>query len=292
MTKRQTVTISDITISSDLSVIEQYLTQSEDLLLMLLCQSGRLRIDVPEQVIDMQPNDLLFTTPRDVVGHYMSTPDVACIICVTPLRMMKDVVFSCLRTENNWYDKFEYIKRNPLLHLTDPELQLLGGYAQTIYLHRPASGTTLDRVVQQLTPAVISEFMLLMDRHMIQNKEYISSLERVVDANSSRGQQLFYQFAQLLSSNYMRRLPVGWYADELSITAKYLTFICRQTIGKTPSSLIDEVMMQEIKKRLLDTNDTIKEIAYAMNYGSASSFCKFFRQKMGISPLQFRQQNR
>ena len=292
MTKRQTVTISDITISSDLAVIEQYLTQSEDLLLMLLCQSGRLRIDVQEQVIDMQPNDLLFTTPRDVVGHYMSTPDVACIICVTPLRMMKDVVFSCLRTENNWYDKFEYIKRNPLLHLTDTELQLLGGYAQTIYLHHQVYGTTIDRVVQQLKQAVISEFMLLMDRHMIQDKEYISSLERVVDANSSRGQQLFYQFAQLLSSNYMRRLPVGWYADELSITAKYLTFICRQTIGKTPSSLIDEVMMQEIKKRLLDTNDTIKEIAYAMNYGSASSFCKFFRQKMGISPLQFRQQNR
>ena len=292
MTKRQTVTISDITISSDLSVIEQYLTQSEDLLLMLLCQSGRLRIDVQEQVIDMQPNDLLFTTPRDVVGHYMSTPDVACIICVTPLRMMKDVVFSSLRTENNWYDKFEYIKRNPLLHLTDTELQLLGGYAQTIYLHHQVYGTTIDRVVQQLKQAVISEFMLLMDRHMIQDKEYISSLERVVDANSSRGQQLFYQFAQLLSSNYMRRLPVGWYADELSITAKYLTFICRQTIGKTPSSLIDEVMMQEIKKRLLDTNDTIKEIAYAMNYGSASSFCKFFRQKMGISPLQFRQQNR
>ena len=292
MTKRQTVTISDITISSDLSVIEQYLTQSEDLLLMLLCQSGRLRIDVQEQVIDMQPNDLLFTTPRDVVGHYMSAPDTACIICVTPLRMMKDVVFSCLRTENNWYDKFEYIKRNPLLHLTDTELQLLGGYAQTIYLHHQVYGTTIDRVVQQLKQAVISEFMLLMDRHMIQDKEYISSLERVVDANSSRGQQLFYQFAQLLSNNYMRRLPVGWYADELSITAKYLTFICRQTIGKTPSSLIDEVMMQEIKKRLLDTNDTIKEIAYAMNYGSASSFCKFFRQKMGISPLQFRQQNR
>ena len=292
MTKRKTVTISDITISSDLSVIEQYLTQSEDLLLILLCQSGRLRIDVQEQVINMQPNDLLFTTPRDVVGHYTSTPDVACIICVTPLRMMKDVVFSCLRTENNWYDKFEYIKRNPLLHLTDTELQLLGGYAQTIYLHHQVYGTTIDRVVQQLKQAVISEFMLLMDRHMIQDKEYISSLERVVDANSSRGQQLFYQFAQLLSSNYMRRLPVGWYADELSITAKYLTFICRQTIGKTPSSLIDEVMMQEIKKRLLDTNDTIKEIAYAMNYGSARSFCKFFRQKMGISPLQFRQQNR
>lgn len=291
MTKK-TVTINEITISTDLSVIEQYLTQSEDLLFVLLCQSGRLRIDIQERTIDMQPNDLLFTTPRDVVGHYMSTPDVACLICVAPLRVMKDVVFSCLRTENNWFDKFAYAKRNPLLHLSDMQLQLLGSYLQTVYLHHQLYGKSDDRVIQQIKQAIIFELMLLLDNHMKQDKEYTSTFERYFDINSSRANQLFYQFVHLLSDNHMHRLPVSWYAEKLSITPKYLTFICRQAIDKTPSSLIDEVTMQEIKKRLLDTDATIKEISYAMNYGSASSFCKFFRQKMGISPMQFRQQNR
>lgn len=292
MTKRQTVTISDITISTDLSVIEQYLTQSDDLLLVLLCQSGRLRIDIQERMIDMQPNDLLFTTPRDVVGHYMSTPDVACLICVAPLRVMKDVVFSCLRTENNWYDKFAYAKRNPLLHLSDMQLQLLGSYVQVAYLHHQVYGTANDRVVQQINQAIIFEIMLLLDNHMMLDKEFISSFSGEIDSNPSRAKQLFNQFAHLLSNHYMRRLPVSWYANEMAITPKYLTFICRQAIGKTPSALIDDVTLQEIKSRLLESDATIKEIAFAMNYGSASSFCKFFRQKMGISPLQFRQQNR
>ena len=291
MTKK-TVTINEITISTDLSVIEQYLTQSDDLLLVLLCQSGRLRIDIQERTIDMQPNDLLFTTPRDVVGHYMSTPDVACLICVAPLRVMKDVVFSCLRTENNWFDKFAYAKRNPLLHLSDMQLQLLGSYLQTVYLHHQLYGKSDDRVIQQIKQAIIFELMLLLDNHMMQDKEYTSTFERYFDINSSRANQLFYQFVHLLSDNYMHRLPVSWYAEKLSITPKYLTFICRQAIDKTPSSLIDEVTMQEIKKRLLDTDATIKEISYAMNYSSASSFCKFFRQQTGISPMQFRQQNR
>lgn len=291
MTKK-TVTINEITISTDLSVIEQYLTQSDDLLLVLLCQSGRLRIDIQERTIDMQPNDLLFTTPRDVVGHYMSTPDVACLICVAPLRVMKDVVFSCLRTENNWFDKFAYAKRNPLLHLSDMQLQLLGSYLQTVYLHHQLYGKSDDRVIQQIKQAIIFELMLLLDNHMMQDKEYTSTFERYFDINSSRANQLFYQFIHLLSDNYMHRLPVSWYAEKLSITPKYLTFICRQAIDKTPSSLIDEVTMQEIKKRLLDTDATIKEISYAMNYGSASSFCKFFRQQTGTSPMQFRQQNR
>lgn len=291
MTKK-TVTINEITISTDLSVIEQYLTQSEDLLCVLLCQSGRLRIDIQERTIDMQPNDLLFTTPRDVVGHYMSTPDVACLICVAPLRVMKDVVFSCLRTENNWFDKFAYAKRNPLLHLSDMQLQLLGSYLQTVYLHHQLYGKSDDRVIQQIKQAIIFELMLLLDNHMMQDKEYTSTFERYFDINSSRANQLFCQFVHLLSDNYMHRLPVSWYAEKLSITPKYLTFICRQAIDKTPSSLIDEVTMQEIKKRLLDTDATIKEISYAMNYGSASSFCKFFRQQTGTSPMQFRQQNR
>ena len=196
MTKK-TVTINEITISTDLSVIEQYLTQSDDLLLVLLCQSGRLRIDIQERTIDMQPNDLLFTTPRDVVGHYMSTPDVACLICVAPLRVMKDVVFSCLRTENNWFDKFAYAKRNPLLHLSDMQLQLLGSYLQTVYLHHQLYGKSDDRVIQQIKQAIIFELMLLLDNHMMQDKEYTSTFERYFDINSSRANQLFYQFLHL-----------------------------------------------------------------------------------------------
>lgn len=293
MTSKQTVTISDITISKDLSVIQQYLNHAEDVLLILLCQTGRLRIDFQEKVVDMLPNDLLFTTPRDVIGHYMSTPDVNCIICVTPMHLLKDVVFSCLRTENNWYDKFAYIKHNPLIHLADEQLQLFGAYVQLIYLHNQVHHTTNNRSLHAIKNAIFYEFMSLLDNCMLHDKTNLPTTGwKMNEQYSARANQLFYQFAKLLSDNYMRRLPVNWYADEMAITPKYLTFICRQAVGKTPSALIDEVTMQEIKSRLLNTSDTVKEIAYTMNYSSASSFCKFFRQQTGMSPLHYRQQHR
>lgn len=292
MTTKQTVTISDITISKDLSVIQQYLNQSEELLLVLLCQSGRLRLDLQNKVIDMQSNDLLFTTPRTVIGHYMSTPDVHCIICVVPLHLLKDVVFSCLRTEHNWYDKLAYLKHNPLIHVTDNQLQLFGTYAQLVYLHTQVHHTTNDRALYAIKNAIIFEFMALLDDCIMQDNAISIPNKGNSDTFSLRANQLFYQFAKLLSNNYMRRLSVNWYANEMAITPKYLTFICRQAAAKTPSALINEVTMQEIKSRLINTNDTIKEIAYSMNYGSASSFCKFFRQQTGTSPLLFRQQHK
>lgn len=291
MTNKQTVTISDITISKDLSVIQQYLTQMDDVVLILLCQSGRMRIEFQDKVVNMQHNDLLFTTPRDIIGHYLSTPDMDCIICVTPNHMLKDAVFSCLRTENNWYDKIAYVKNNPLIHLTDKQLQLFGAYIQLIYLHNQLHSSSNDRSMRAIKNAIFYEVMNLLDNCMLNDETNVSQTGwKVTEMHaSSRANQLFYQFAQLLSINYIRRMPVSWYANEMAITPKYLTFICRQAAGKTPSALIDEVTMQEIKKRLEDSNDTVKEIAYSMNYRNISSFCKFFRQQAGMSPLRYRQ---
>ena len=78
----------------------------------------------------------------------------------------------------------------------------------------------------------------------------------------------------------------------MAITPKYLTYICRQVADKTPTDIINSIAIREIKQILLNTNDTVKEIAYHMNYAGASSFCKYFRLQTGISPQAFRQQNR
>ena len=43
-----------------------------------------------------------------------------------------------------------------------------------------------------------------------------------------------------------------------------------------------------IKAKLKSTDMTIQEIAYSLNFPSASFFGKYFKRHMGMSPLEYR----
>lgn len=76
----------------------------------------------------------------------------------------------------------------------------------------------------------------------------------------------------------------------MAISAKYLTYICNQVAKKTPSDIINDIAIREIKQRLLATDESIKEIAFSMDFATASSFCKYFRIHTGMSAQTFRKQ--
>lgn len=105
---------------------------------------------------------------------------------------------------------------------------------------------------------------------------------------STRAEELFDEFMDLLSENFMRERSVKFYASELSVSPKYLTTVVKQASGKTPTVWINQRVFNEIKHRLLYTPASIKEIAYELHFPNASFFGKFFKARSGMSPLYFR----
>ena len=52
--------------------------------------------------------------------------------------------------------------------------------------------------------------------------------------------------------------------------------------------IISHVVIIDVKARLKSTDMTIQEIAYSLNFPSASFFGKYFKRHMGMSPLEYR----
>ena len=173
------------------------------------------------------------------------------------------------------------------------QIALYDAYEQLIDLHIRKVSPYQDRISDALAQAIIFEILYMVEESMrkSENDADSPSIPEIIN-NKSRLNQLFYRFVQLLEANHTSRRSVRWYADQMAITPKYLTYICKQVTGKTPTDVINSIAIREIKLLLLNTNDTVKEIAYTMNYAGASSFCKFFRLQTGMSPQAFRRQNR
>lgn len=108
------------------------------------------------------------------------------------------------------------------------------------------------------------------------------------DRKNSRAEEIFMAFITLVEKNFKHERRVGWYAKELSITPKYLSESVRQISRRTPSDWIDSYVMLELRVVLKNTNLTIKEIAQQLNFPNQSFMGKFFKERSGVSPKEYR----
>lgn len=104
----------------------------------------------------------------------------------------------------------------------------------------------------------------------------------------SRCEYLYNRFMDLVSTYFTENRNVGFYASKLCISPRYLSFVVKQICGKTPTVLIKEKVMEEIKFRLCCTQESIKEIAYGLNFPNLSFFGKYFKAETSISPSIYR----
>jgi AraC family transcriptional activator of pobA len=78
------------------------------------------------------------------------------------------------------------------------------------------------------------------------------------------------------------------YADFLKISRSHLNNISKKAFGLPASVVIKERLLTEIKRELLFTNKSVKEICFKMNFSDVSNFIRFFKKHTGINPNEYR----
>jgi AraC-like DNA-binding protein len=81
---------------------------------------------------------------------------------------------------------------------------------------------------------------------------------------------------------------VGFYADKLCLTPKYLSKLIKTTSGKSAPEWIDSYVILEAKNLLKYSDIAIKEIVYRLNFPNQSVFYKFFKARTGMTPSEYR----
>jgi YesN/AraC family two-component response regulator len=75
----------------------------------------------------------------------------------------------------------------------------------------------------------------------------------------------------------------------LAITPDHLNKCVKATIGKTSQELLADMIILEAKVLLKQTSLSISEIAFKFSETNPSDFSRFFKNKIGLSPKEFRQ---
>lgn len=95
-----------------------------------------------------------------------------------------------------------------------------------------------------------------------------------------------------IKNYYSQKITVEDIANYLALNRSYLYTIFMNSLGISPKDFLTEFRISRGKEQLTLTNLSVEEIAVSCGYRNSLAFGKVFKQKVGITPTQYRNNNR
>ncbi|WP_312699923.1 Ada metal-binding domain-containing protein [Sedimentibacter sp.] len=97
---------------------------------------------------------------------------------------------------------------------------------------------------------------------------------------------------QLLDSCFDEKRELKQGLRQLGISHRRMSEIFKDEYGITLHEYIKSRRLEEAIRMLIDTDEDIIDIAYAVGFGGPSSFYSFFKSETGMPPLSYRKEHR
>ena len=88
--------------------------------------------------------------------------------------------------------------------------------------------------------------------------------------------------------NLQSEIKVSDMAEQFAVNPDYLSFLFHKNTGKTIRRYVLEEKVKAAQSMLLYTENSLQEIAFALNFSSQSHFSTVFRKITGVTPREYR----
>lgn len=243
--------------------------------LIVICTEGIAQFDYDGQQIRLHKDDLFLYMAHSVVTNFMSSSDFNC----RQIWFSRGELWNISKYGEVSLSDLPYLKRHPIMHLTEDDVKLLDDYFQLLCRRmRDPSPVLYSNIVRSLVSTMMLEILSMMRRQEPEN---------TVTTGVHR-QRLANEFMRLVEQSDGRIRKVDDFANQLNITPKYLSTLLKETMNRRPSEMIHFYTLKAIEHRLRYTDMTMQEIANDLNFANASFFGKYFKEHAGMTPLDFR----
>jgi len=237
---------------------------------------GSLSLDMNAANYKVGKNCSFIVDHKSIINNVTHSDDFRCLICA----LSTDVGFSFIN--KSLMQSVMHIMSNPVIEMGQDDMDLMVKYYDLLTFKMDHPEMNFGRqTMRDIIRCFAYDLLSNINKH----------LNHDGDDMLRQSDRIFRRFMLLLADNTSVNRSVQSYADELCVSPKYLTSVCRKHSNYTTSELIAKAVMSRIKQLLLYSDLSIKEVATEMGFDNLSFFGKYVKKHLGLSPNHYRKAN-
>ena len=242
-------------------------------ILIGLCTKGEVMYQLDTIKQEIGPGDILVVSDRHIVDSYQHSEDMEGLCMIMSVNFFREII----QNVRDISSLFLFSRLHPVMSLGQEEIQTFKEYFQVI---KEKIGDKRNRFQKDLIKSLLLAMFYDLSNIIYRRKKG--------EKPKSRQEIIFTRFIKLVEQNFRHERRVSWYASEQKITPKYLSESVKSVSHRTPNEWIDYYTILELRVKLRNTLKPIKEIADELNFPNQSFLGKFFKDRVGMSPSQYR----
>lgn len=243
-----------------------------------------------------------------VSGHFSDFPEGTTIFFNTPFQLLS---WDIMPNWRGYYLMFsqDFVAQSPVLaqlldlfpflkmdksipfEIPAPQLSRILGIYENIWQEYNGQQTDKFQIIEAQVYLLLSLIRRMFERQ-VDPAEAAASLKAADLKLLSRYQTLiqtsFYPESKL--ETFANLHSTRYYAEKLSVHPNHLNAVVKRITGITALNHIHKHLLALSKSYLLQTDWSVKEIAYTLHFDSPNNFSSFFKKQSGETPMNYRQQ--
>ncbi|MGN1263593.1 MAG: helix-turn-helix domain-containing protein [Prevotella sp.] len=243
-------------------------------ILLALCTNGEAHYTIDTQEQTVKKNDVIIISERHVIDNYYASADISGICIVLTVKFFYETISNV----SDISALFLFSKNHPVVSISPKEADTFKSY---VYMLKEKLADNDNHYRPELARTLILAMFYDMSNVIYRVQQQHSTRQTRADA-------IFTQFIHMVEEHFKQERRVGWYAQQMCITPKYLSEMVKHVSKRTPNEWIDRYVTLEMRLLLRNSSMSIKEIAIEMNFPNQSFLGKYFKEHVGVSPSEYR----
>lgn len=180
------------------------------------------------------------------------------------------------------------LKRNQLSFINNMFERSRQGILFSQEVTKRLQGRILDLVNKTGFDSVLELFSILHDLSTSRNMVALSGISNSKDVysyNSRRIQKIYEYF----NRNYQNSITLTEVAKLINMPEASLSRFIKKRTGKTFTDSINDIRIGHATRMLINTTDTIAEVAFKCGFNNISNFNRIFKRRKNTTPKSFRE---
>ncbi|MBC8164954.1 MAG: helix-turn-helix domain-containing protein [Bryobacteraceae bacterium] len=102
------------------------------------------------------------------------------------------------------------------------------------------------------------------------------------------GAAMAHRFLHMADQHFQSHRSVEAYAQLLDVSAKHLSEMVKEHVGRNASAVIAERIVQEARRLLTHTDLSVAEVSQHLTFSEPTHFIRFFKRWTKMTPREFR----